>query len=301
VTLPSILCAVDFSEQSRHALRWAGEIAAGRQSRVIVLSVVDPLLAEAAKARLGQDLSQTETEPALREFVAATWRDGDPPPRMTLTTRVGEAAPTILDTAARERVALIVIGTQGLSGIRKWLLGSVTERVLRRAMVPVLAVPPAIQGSEPSASAGPSGISRMVVATDFSDSSAAAIAWAAQIAQPSTALILVHAVEPVAVPEQWRSVVGESDASRIADAHGRLGQVAAQLEGAGHVETVASVGRPDDVIGSIAADRGAQLIVMGLGNEQGLLATRPGSIAYRVLSSSTVPVLVVPRSATSMM
>jgi hypothetical protein len=54
------------------------------------------------------------------------------------------------------------------------------------------------------------------------------------------------------------------------------------------------VGRPADVIGSLAQDRRAQLIVMGLNSEQGRFAARPGSIAYRVVSSAIMPVLVVP-------
>ena len=45
---------------------------------------------------------------------------------------------------------------------------------------------------------------------------------------------------------------------------------------------------------TIARERRVQLIVMGLSCERGVFATRPGSIAYRVLCSSTVPVLVVP-------
>ena len=69
----SILNPVDFSEQSRHALRWAAAFAARFGSRLTVVSVVDPLLAEAARVRLGQDLAKEETEPALREFVASTW------------------------------------------------------------------------------------------------------------------------------------------------------------------------------------------------------------------------------------
>ena len=72
----SILSPVDFSEHSRHALRWAGAFAARFQSRLTVISVVDPLLAEAARIRLGLDLAKAETEPALREFVAATWSGG---------------------------------------------------------------------------------------------------------------------------------------------------------------------------------------------------------------------------------
>ena len=61
-------------------------------------------------------------------------------------------------------------------------------------------------------------------------------------------------------------------------------------------EVIVAVGRPADVIGSIANDRRTQLIVMGLSSDQGPFAPRPGSIAYRVLSSTTMPVLVVPAS-----
>ena len=82
--LRSILSPVDFSEHSRHALRWAGAFAARFQSRLTVISVVDPLLAEAARIRLGQDLAKAETEPALREFVAATWSGGARAPEQTV-------------------------------------------------------------------------------------------------------------------------------------------------------------------------------------------------------------------------
>jgi nucleotide-binding universal stress UspA family protein len=77
VTVQSILCAVDFSEQSRDALRWAATFAVRFQSRLTVLTVVEPLLAEAARIRLGQDLVKT-TDGALREFVAGTWANDAP-------------------------------------------------------------------------------------------------------------------------------------------------------------------------------------------------------------------------------
>ena len=73
--LRSILCPVDFSDQSRQALRWAEALSRRTAGRLTVLSAVDPLLAEAARLRLGLDLAHTETEPALRQFVAATWSD----------------------------------------------------------------------------------------------------------------------------------------------------------------------------------------------------------------------------------
>jgi Universal stress protein family len=68
----SIPCPVDFSEQSRQALLWASAIAQYRGGEMTVLSVVEPLLAQAAGIRLGVDLAREEAEPALREFVEAT-------------------------------------------------------------------------------------------------------------------------------------------------------------------------------------------------------------------------------------
>src|SRR5919112_379732 len=72
----SILCPVDFSEQSRRALLWASAIARHRGGELTVLAVLEPLLALAAEIRLGVDLARTEIEPALRDFVATTLPEG---------------------------------------------------------------------------------------------------------------------------------------------------------------------------------------------------------------------------------
>ena len=79
-------------------------------------------------------------------------------------------------------------------------------------------------------------------------------------------------------------------------ARDRLKALAEQCCGPQGCEAIVSVGRPADVIGSIATDHRTQLIVMGLSGDQGPFARRPGSIAYRVLCSTAVPVLVVPAS-----
>jgi nucleotide-binding universal stress UspA family protein len=297
VTLRSILSPVDFSEQSRHALRWAGEFAARFQARLTVLSVVDPLLAEAARIRLGEDLAKAETEPALREFVAATWPDGIAPSvQTTFKTPVGDPAAVIVETATSEAVDLIVMGTQGLGGFRKWLLGSTTERLLRRTHLPVLAVPLSEESGVPSVNEK-FEIQQILAATDFSDSSVAAVEYAAELARRfSATLALTHVVEPLTVPSQWRPLVDESDETRVATARDRLQALAQQYCGPQECEAIVSLGRPADVIGSIADDRRTQLIVMGLSSDHGPFAPRPGSIAYRVLCSTTVPVLVVPAS-----
>ena len=292
----SILSPVDFSEHSRHALRWAGAFAARFGSRLTVINVVDPLLAEAARIRLGQDLVTAETEPALREFVAATWSQGAHAPEQTVVqTTVGEPAVAILETARADAADLIVVGTQGLGGFRKWLLGSTTERLLRRTDIPVLAVPSVPGDSDVVSRHRDLEISHILAATDFSDSSVAAAQAALELAARwSASLTLAHVVAPLRVPPKWQPLVQESEELRVASARTKLGALAAQLCSTRRCDDIVVLGHPAEMIGSIAHDRGAQLIVMGLASDRGLFAARPGSIAYRVLCSTTIPVLVVP-------
>jgi universal stress protein A len=157
----SIVCAVDFSESSRHALRWAQVLARRYQSLLIVVNAVDPLLAEASKVRFNLDLVHADTEPALRKFIAATETGETGEAGETahsvetmLDVRVGEPSDVILDAAAKHSADLIVLGTHGLRGFRKLLLGSTAERVLRRTQTAVLAVPYPESASQDTLSPG---------------------------------------------------------------------------------------------------------------------------------------------------
>jgi nucleotide-binding universal stress UspA family protein len=139
-----ILCPVDFSEQSRQALLWASAIAQYRGGELTVLSVVDPLLARAARIRLHIDLARADAEPALREFVEATLPEAArQASHVRMEVTVGDPSEAILQTGRRLKAELIVMGTHGLGGFQKLLLGSTTEQVLRRTEWPVLAVPAA--------------------------------------------------------------------------------------------------------------------------------------------------------------
>jgi len=292
--LRSILTPVDFSEHSRQALRWAAALATRFHSRLTVICVVDPLLVDAARIRLGLDLAQAET-PALREFVAATWSGSAGAPMPTvLKTLIGEPADSILKAASRDNADLIVMGTQGLGGFRKWVLGSTTERLLRRTHVPVFAVPPAGE-SDGRPQPGGLEITQILAATDFSEPSVTAVKVAASLTtQLSASLTLAHAVEPLTVPPDWQGLLEESNEKRLGAARTNLKAVAAEsCQGCDHI---VMLGRPAEVISSIARDQRMQLIVMGLASDRGMFAPRPGSIAYRVLCSTTVPVLVVPTS-----
>jgi nucleotide-binding universal stress UspA family protein len=297
LTLRSILCAVDFSDQSQEALRWAVALAVRHHGRLTVFTAVDPLLAQAANARLNLDLPAAETTPALREFVKsvlpahASWTADT-----GIDVRVGDASELILEATDRMRADLIVMGTQGLGGLRKLLLGSTTERVLRRTHTPLLAVPLVDAHMVVLDDRGPRfNMKSILMATDFSEASAEAASWAAELAREiAVPLVLAHVVTPADAPSQWQSYVGDADDERATLARTRLEGLSAQFAGMPGYDTVVAVGRPADSIASIAQERQSGLIVMGLSGHHGVMAPRPGSIAYRVLSLAQVPVLVVP-------
>ena len=208
-----------------------------------------------------------------------------------MRTPVGDAAPAILEAAAAAGADLIVIGTQGLGGLHKWLVGSTTERLLRQTRVPVLAVPPRDDRQLPSPASFPTSSAPLTSATLPSSRRR----WPRILAAAFSArLTLAHVVEPLTVPAQWQPIASESDDTRVAAARTKLDAIAAQACGAATCDTVVVLGRPAELIGSIAADRGAQVIAMGLAGAHGAFAPRPGSIAYRVLSSTMIPVLAVP-------
>lgn len=138
-----ILCPVDFSGASRVALRHAVDVAHGSHGTVEVLFVNDPLLTAAAAAAYDARGLARSAEAALRRFVRRTL--SGTPSRVRATTCVtalGRPAREIVKAARQGRADLIVMGSHGLSGVRKLMLGSVTEEVLRTAAIPVLVVPP---------------------------------------------------------------------------------------------------------------------------------------------------------------
>ena len=297
LTLRSILCPVDFSDESQDALRWAVALAARHQSRLTVLTAVDPLLEAAAKMRLGLDLVKTETEPALREFAKAALPETGPwAPPTGFDVRVGDPTEVVLEAAARERADLIAMGTHGLGGFRRLLIGSTTERVLRRTNTALLVVPLAKAQAVAFDTSGPRfDMRRILMATDFSEASSSALDWAGDLAQQvGVPLVLCHVVAPVAVPAPWRSYVADIDEEGKRQAQVRLETLAGSLKNRVACEAVVSIGRPADSIASLAEEHQVGLIVVGLMGQQGGRTPRPGSVAYRVVCLAHVPVLVVP-------
>jgi nucleotide-binding universal stress UspA family protein len=142
-TQRTVLCPTDFSPCSKDAFQVAAELARSRAAHLVVLHVVPVPL---------KTLGGTQGVPAGTEEIALKEREAQlaalkAPEGVPMETRleVGDAVETILRIARETGSELIALGTHGRTGVRRILLGSVAEQVLRRATCPVLTV----RGAEP--------------------------------------------------------------------------------------------------------------------------------------------------------
>lgn len=146
---PIILVPVDFSEHSRVALLWACDLARIRGAELVVLHVVhDPANAPGYYKQGRNDVMEPMEEAAakmMRRFMKVTRRKmGDrkvPNKRVTTRLVVGLPVPRILDVASRVGAEHIVMGSQGLTGFKRLMLGSKAEQVVRASTLPVTIVP----------------------------------------------------------------------------------------------------------------------------------------------------------------
>jgi nucleotide-binding universal stress UspA family protein len=288
----SILCPVDFSTHSRAAIRHAGAMARQSGGRLTVLFVNDPLVLTAGGRVSGgrrQFVERTRAE--LARFVDRSLGvRGDNQIALLVTT--GNPVDEILRSAKSLRNDLIVIGTHGLSGFQKLFFGSTTEQVLRRAAIPVLAIP---RSQHRIAKARPMVITRVIAPIDLAGEWQADAIRAAEIAASFGAeLILVHVLAPVQTPPWLRSADASAGRRRRGAATRALERVTAKLPSA--VKTTFHVldGNPADRIAQLTR-RPAALVVMSLRGGAGVWGARRGAIAYRVLTHSSTPVLALPR------
>jgi nucleotide-binding universal stress UspA family protein len=150
----SILCPVDFSGNSRAALRYAATVARLSGCSLVVLYVDDPLLAVAAATRHDARTLVRASERDLRRFVTRAIGMATRGMPVTLVTKAGKAPLEIVKTAERHGCDLIVMGYRGVGAASKFFFGSTTEGVVRMARLPVLAIPPARRRAAPAVRAG---------------------------------------------------------------------------------------------------------------------------------------------------
>jgi len=130
-----VLVAYDGSDGARRALELIPELVAGRTVTVLGVAEGIPLLGHAGT--LHSDEQEAERERQLAEAAELLAARGI---ESRTVERTGDAATAILEQAEEDDVDLVVMGTRGLSAGQRWLMGSVSDKVLHHARCSVLVV-----------------------------------------------------------------------------------------------------------------------------------------------------------------
>lgn len=283
----SILFPTDGGEGSTPVFDHVLDLAARHDATVHVLNVVDTTHDTVTR------VSGTLVDALEREgeaVVAAAAERAAERGVSTVTDVVrGAVAGAITDYAVENDVDLVAMPTHGRTGLERLLLGSVTERVLRTAPVPVLAL-------RPDEDAGRYPSRNVLVPTDGSDCAAAALDHGIAIAAETGATLHVLSVVDVAslgadVHSQVQVDSLEADARAVVESATAAAEAAGVESVAGSVEAGSSIHR---AILSYADENDVDLVAMGTHGRSGLDRILLGSVTEKTLRTAPAPVLAVP-------
>ena len=293
IEIKQILCPVDLSAQSRHALNHAVMLAQWYQAKVMALEVIWTPLPPFPMNPVSPVIRSDQLEgyaDDLRRFVEASHPAGI---EVSTAIQEGPVVRRILDQASRMPADLIVMGTHGTSGVEHLVLGSITEKVLRQAFCPVLTVPPAV-------SAAPATVppfKTILCAIDFSPSSLRALTFAVSLAQESGGrLVVVYVLE---WPTDGRTSrlgleVAAFRQQLIDEAKRELAAaIPADVRTWCDVVELTAVGKPHEEIIRLAGEQHANVIVLGVHGRNVLSLAFLGSTTNQVVRTASCPVLTV--------
>jgi nucleotide-binding universal stress UspA family protein len=288
--LKSILCPVDFSDFSVAAYQYAISLAEYYKARIVALHVVelwkypfaDYAAHEADYAKFSRALNEGG-EVLLRRFVKEHSAQNLP----ELVVHQGNASNCILSCAHKNNMEAIVMGTHGRRGFDRLVLGSTTDRVLRKAACPVLVVSHA---AHRTLCAGPDGrhrLNRIVYCTDFSNNSERAREYAISLAaEYSAELVLLHVAKNVPDLIRMKAITAEH-------IH-ELDELVSETERKNlKVSSTVRFGKPYEGIVRYATETQASLIVMAARGGEAVDRAIFGSTTYRVIQLGPCPVLAI--------
>jgi nucleotide-binding universal stress UspA family protein len=295
-----ILVPLDGSPLAQAILPYVAMVAKGLHSRVILFHVAETALDhEAPEQKTYAHETVERIRPMAENYLAGVAeefrRDG-----IDVETKVagGRAVPQIVEYAEQEDVGLIAMSTHGRSGLTRWVVGSVADKILRGCERPVLLVRPRDEGASGEAEGR---LSKIIVPLDGSKDAEAALPFAEELSKAlglEIILIQVIGIEtavhfvPMA-PDNWPV---PSDILRRLDvvASGYLTGLAKQLKDRGlTVQWDVLRGATGPRIVEFAKETPTSLVVMTTHGRSGFRRWVMGSVTDAVVRHTGEPVLVV--------
>lgn len=283
-----ILFPVDFSDRCRGAAHYVSALAGRFRSKVILLHVAESPFGEPGDIEFGALASSVywedraaRTRQFLDNFLAEELAHIDAERRV----ETGDAARTIVEIAEKESVDLIMMPTHGYGGFRRFILGSVTAKVLHDAGCPVwtgvhLEDAPPLERIE---------VRSIGCAVDLTETTTPAVASAARLAEDYGAkLTLIHAIPgSTAFPDKQLDSELRHNLAETARSQMETMRAAAGLP----AEICIQAGDTHRVVAACAASAKADLLVVGRGRHGGLGRLR--THAYAIIRESPCPVISI--------
>ena len=284
-----ILCPTDFSESSAKAYDYAYSLARHYGAKLFVQHVAEQVIAPyhgyIAQNQI-EELNAYESAEAQKNFHELAKKAKNGLKQEFVFQRWGPAADFILSFTEEQRIDLIVMGTHGRRGLDRLIVGSVLERVLRKARSPVLAV----RGPHPDVPRSKEhdiDIRKILFCTDFSEDSPRALEYALSLAMQYRAeLSLLHVVESVRNEEEFEQQKENARASLQAGVPSGATDWATVVLGV-------RAGKAYQEIVQYAEEAESDLIVMGVRGRNAVDLALFGSSTQRVVQLGPCPVLVV--------
>ena len=274
VRMARILVPLDGSTQSENALSVAQHLAAGFSAEI-------DLVAAIPSARGGRQAGKpplSDPQAPMEEYLSQIAESLRPAiPQVDITVSTGEPSAVINRIATDSEADLIVMTTHGRSEVERLFVSDVTERVARTSRIPVLVIRPSEDWKSRRTQ-----FRRLLVALDGSDASEQTLRYVRAFSKQFGSELLL-----LGVPEV------ESETASL-DAY--LKTVTQALEGIGIKSRYLVTGSgPARTIISVGESEDSDLVVLSSGGRGGVGRNSPlGSVAYRVLHSSSRPLLLVP-------
>jgi len=282
---------VDFFPGSLHAFDYALKLAKNYEAQVIALHVIEPIIPTVYEPAFSvpdlTNILEKESKRLLKELGAKAAKVGVP---LSTEVKLGDIATEIRTYVDKAKPDLVVVGTHGSKGFERWLLGSVTEKLMRHCPVPLLVI-----GGRKKAGTPPPEIGSVLVTTDFSDGTADALVYAFSIAEECHAKIdVLHVVDELALIEM-ASDTRESVIDGVRKNLDRI--VPAKARALCETQTTVATGTAYQSILKTAKKDKVGLIVMNVHGKGMLDRLLVGSTAERVVRGAECPVLLIPQMA----
>jgi nucleotide-binding universal stress UspA family protein len=299
VLLNRILCATDFSDFSNHAIPYGIALAREFKAKLYVSHVIDlssaAIYGEAVFALEEQQSRMTSyAQKEMTRLMGQETLDWEP-----LIT-VGNPANEIARLAADKQVDIAIAASHGRSGLKRLILGSVTERLMRTLPCPLWVVRSPEPGFVTDASQAIQ-IKKILVGCDFSPDSSLAFEYGLSLAQEFQAeLHLAHVVEPplyedLIKPSESGETFGRQLRKTMQEKLGAM--VPEEAQTWCNPVTALLAGQPHEELVKYAVVNGMDLIVLGVRGHSLVETLFVGSTTDRVLRNSPCPVLSVQQKA----